>query len=104
MTTEVRTAVQPETKVDLTDFFAEIGMADAEELNIKSEAVRIVARGIDERGLKQKDFAALIGWRQPTVSSFVRGQLDLFGWNRVNEALAPFGKRVKLTPQIVDAS
>lgn len=90
------------SKVDLTAFFKMAGMPDAADLAIKADAVRLVARGIQDRGLTQAEFGKLIGWTQPAVSSFVRGQLDLFGWPRVNEALKPFNKQVVLRPEIMD--
>lgn len=90
------------SKVDLTAFFKMAGMPDATDLAIKADAVRLVARGIQDRGMTQAEFGQLIGWKQPVVSNFIRGQLDLFGWTRVNEALAPFGKQVVLRPEITD--
>ena len=89
---------------DAKGFFEDMGLTDADDLNLKVQAAMVVAKGIAERGLTQAEFGKTIGWKQPTVSALVRGELDLFSWKRLNEALAPFGKAIKTRHELVDAA
>ncbi|MEI8394103.1 MAG: XRE family transcriptional regulator [Rhodospirillaceae bacterium] len=79
---------------DVQAFFEDVGLPDAGELAVKTEAVLVISKGIHDRGLSQAEFGRLIGWKQPVVSALVRGELDRFSWNRINTALKPFGKQV----------
>jgi len=55
--------------------FADLGLADADELKAKAELVIQIIEIIEERGLKQAEF---MGIDQPKVSQLVRGKLA--GW------------------------
>ena len=87
---------------DVQSFYEDVGLADAQELAVKTQAVLIVSKGIHERGLSQAEFGRLIGWKQPVVSALVRGELDRFSWNRINTALKPFGKHVRTQYVLTD--
>ncbi len=90
------------SKADVQGFFEEVGLADAEELAVKTQAVLVVSKGLHDQGLSQAEFGRRIGWKQPVVSSLVRGELDLFSWNRINQALKPFGKQVRIHYELAD--
>ena len=88
--------------IDVRGFFEDVGMADAEELAVKTAAVLVVSKGLHDRGFSQAEFGRMIGWKQPVVSALVRGELDRFSWNRINTALKPFGKQVQIHYTLID--
>lgn len=84
-----------------SEFFREVGMADADDVAVKLQAVVLVAEGVLDRGQTQAEFGREIGWRQPAVSALLRGEVDLFGWNRINAALKPFGHKIVTRHEMV---
>ena len=73
---------------------------EAAEEGIKAEAVQWLAQQIKASGLTQVEFGARIGWPQSTVSALLRGNLEDYSLARVNKALAVFGARIVLHPEL----
>ncbi|HEX6371981.1 MAG TPA: helix-turn-helix transcriptional regulator [Longimicrobium sp.] len=63
--------------------FADLDLADADELLAKSELVHQITGLIRRRRLTQKDAAAVLGTTQPIVSDLVRRRLDRFSLERL---------------------
>lgn len=77
--------------------FHALGLADADDLVVKSELVACIERIIRERGLTQVEAAALLGMDQPKVSAMLRGKLNRFSIERLIRALRDLGQDVRLS-------
>lgn len=53
--------------------FADLGLANADELLIKAELVRQISNLIDDRKLTQTEAAKILGIDQPKVSALLNG-------------------------------
>ena len=76
--------------------FADLGLADSEERIAKAELALAVARAIKERGLTQREAAALMGIDQPKVSHVLRGRLAAFSTERLMGFLTGLGRDVEI--------
>ena len=69
-----------------TNVYADLGYADAAEMQRKSQLAGEIARAIKARRLTQDGAAALLGIDQPKISRITRGQFrgvseaKLLGW------------------------
>jgi predicted XRE-type DNA-binding protein len=59
---------------------------------------------IATHGLKQRAAATTLGVRQPRVSDFLRGGIDLFKTDAFIDILARFGATVRLTVKVLRAA
>jgi predicted XRE-type DNA-binding protein len=76
--------------------FADLDLADAEELQAKSGLVHRIASVIEKRGLTQTQTAALLGIDQPKVSNLLRGRLDGFSTERLFRFLNALGQDIEI--------
>jgi predicted XRE-type DNA-binding protein len=76
--------------------FRDLGLSDAEELELKSELALLIARRIRKLGLTQQKAASLIGLDQPKVSALIRGHLEKFSKERLCELLRRLGCDVEI--------
>ncbi len=76
--------------------FADLGLANADELLAKAELVRQIGREIDARGLTQKQAADAMGTTQPKVSDLLRGQSGGFSMDRLIRFLKAFDRDVEI--------
>ena len=65
------------------NIFADLDLADAEELHAKSGLVFRIAEILEKRKLTQAQAAAILGIDQPKVSNLLRGQLEGFSTDRL---------------------
>lgn len=67
--------------------FADLGLADAQELPLKAELTRQIGKRIKSLRLTQVQAAQRLGLRQPDVSKLVRGRHTGFSADRLIELL-----------------
>ena len=71
--------------------FRDLGLPDADELEIKANLAIKISQIIRRRGLNQVKAAAVLGIDQPKVSAIVRGHLEKFSIERLCELLTRLG-------------
>lgn len=76
--------------------FADLGLADADDLMFKADLAARLADALRASGLKQQPAAALLGWTQPEVSAFTKGRISGFSVERIMRALKKLGKSVEV--------
>ena len=76
--------------------FADLGLADSEELLIKAELVRQISELITIRKLLQTEAADLLGIDQPKISALLRGKLSGFSTERLFRFLNALGSDVEI--------
>lgn len=67
--------------------FADLGLEDADELFARSQIGFHVFKLIEDKGLKQKDAAKLLGIAQPDVSHLMNGRFDRFTTDKLLDFL-----------------
>lgn len=79
--------------------FADIGFGpeEAENLLVRADLMIEITRMIEERGLKQKQAAALFGVSQPRISDLKRGKIDEFSIDSLVNMLGHAGIRVDVS-------
>jgi predicted XRE-type DNA-binding protein len=86
-------------EVSSGNVFRDLGLPDADELDIKANLAIKIAQIIARRGLSQVKAAALLGVDQPKVSAIVRGRLKKFSIERLCELLTRLGCDVNIRVQ-----
>ena len=76
--------------------FADIGLANADELLLKAEIVSEITRLMKLKGLTQAKAAALTGTAQPGLSNLLRGRFRGFSIERLMLMLTAFGRDVEV--------
>ena len=76
--------------------YADLGYADAAEMQRKSQLAAEIARAIKARRLTQEAAAALLGIDQSKVSRIVRGQFRGVSEAKLLECVAKLGRDVKI--------
>jgi predicted XRE-type DNA-binding protein len=90
MSEEIR--VQPSSG----NVFADLGLANADELLLKAELVRQISNLIDVKTLTQTEAAKLLGIDQPKVSALLNGKLSGFSTERLFRFLNALGSDVEI--------
>ena len=76
--------------------FADLGLADAEELESKSQLVSRIGEIIRGRHLTQVEAAEVLGATQPIVSKLLNGQLHGFSLERLVRFLNALDRDVEI--------
>jgi predicted XRE-type DNA-binding protein len=76
--------------------FADLGLPNPEERLAKAQLAHAIQKAIDERGLTQREAAALMGVDQPKVSHILRGRLADFSTERLMKFLTGLGCDVEI--------
>ena len=76
--------------------FADLGLPDAEERLAKAALAVAISRVIEERGLTQRQAAAVMGIDQPKVSHLLRGRLRDFSTDRLMGFLTSLGRDLEI--------
>ena len=76
--------------------FADLGLADSEELLIKAELVRQISELITMRKLLQTEAADLLGIDQPLVCDLLQGKLSGFSTERLFRFLNALSSDVEI--------
>jgi predicted XRE-type DNA-binding protein len=77
--------------------FADIGLKDADELFARAQIGLEVLKILQERDLKQREIAGLLGIKQSEVSYLMRGQFQRFSEGK----LVSFLKKLKCDVMLV---
>jgi predicted XRE-type DNA-binding protein len=88
----------------LFDMYTQMGFEDAPALAVKAEAVMFIRSKMDKHKMTQKELASRIGWSAPRLSNLLRGKLDLFSQEKINEALKAFGYEIRNHPRLEKAT
>jgi predicted XRE-type DNA-binding protein len=83
--------------------FADLGLADAEKLKIKSGLVIEITRAIRNLGLTQDEAARRMGITQPKVSALLRGDFSNLSERKLMECLSRLGYDIEITVKPVSA-
>ena len=79
------------------NIFADMGLADADDLLAKANLALHIRRTIEVRKLTQAQAAILLGIDQPKVSSIINGRLDGFSTDRLMRFLNDLGCDVQIS-------
>ena len=79
-----------------TNVYADLGYADAAEMQRKSQLAAEIARAIKARHLTQEGAAALLGIDQSKVSRITRGQFRGVSEAKLLELVAKLGRDVRI--------
>src|SRR5260370_9521258 len=78
-------------EVSSGNVFRDLGLPDAEELDIKANLAIQIVHLIRRRGLTQSHAASMLGVDQPRVSALIRGHLEKFSMERLCHYLRALG-------------
>jgi predicted XRE-type DNA-binding protein len=86
--------------------FADLGLANSDELLIKAELVRQISNLIDARRLTQAEAAKILGIDQPKVSALLNGKLSGFSTDRLFRFLNALGSdvEIRVIPKLIPES
>lgn len=76
--------------------FADLGLEDADGLQIKAQLIHEIRQSIEQKGLTQLEAAALIGMDQPTLSKMLRGKFLRCSVDRLFSILNRLGRSVEV--------
>jgi len=76
--------------------FADMGLANPNELLVKAELVRQISNLIDAKSLTQTEAANILGIDQPKVSALLNGKLSGFSTDRLFKFLNALGSDVEI--------
>jgi predicted XRE-type DNA-binding protein len=76
--------------------FADLGLADAEKLKIKSGLVIEIVKAVKRLGLTQAEAATQMGLTQPKVSALLRGDFSNFSERKLMECLNRIGYDIEI--------
>lgn len=76
--------------------YADLGLADAEKLKIKTGLVIEIRRALKDRGLNQQEAAALMGITQPKVSNMMRGDFTNLSERKLMDCLTRLGYDIEI--------
>jgi len=79
------------------NIFADLGLPNAEEHQLKAALVVQLKRLIAERELSQVAAAKLVEMKQPDLSKLLRGQLKLVSVEKLLRMLTAFDQDVEIT-------
>jgi predicted XRE-type DNA-binding protein len=78
------------------NIYADLGLADSEDMLIKAQLVTKMAEIIKKRGLTQEQAAEILGLTQPKVSRLLKGQFRGISERRLLECLTRLGRDVEI--------
>jgi predicted XRE-type DNA-binding protein len=84
------------TKTEPKSAFHELGVPDADELQVKADLLRFVSGEISKRGLTQKDAGDLLDLDQPNVSALVNEKLSRFSVQKLMALVGRLGFAVSI--------
>lgn len=76
--------------------FADLGLADAEKLKIKTGLVIEIRKAIRERNLTQQEAAKRMGITQPKVSDMMRGDFSNLSERKLMDCLTRLGYDIEI--------
>jgi len=85
-----------EVEISSGNVFADLGLPDAEKLQIKSGLTAEITKAIRERGLTQADAAKRMGLTQPKVSALLSGEFSNFSERKLMDCLNRLGYDIEI--------
>jgi len=79
------------------NIFADLGLPDADELQLKSQIVIMLSELIKARKLTQTEAAKRVGIGQPDLSNLLRGRFRGYSVERLMRMLTAFDQDVEIT-------
>jgi len=79
-----------------TNVYADLGMADAEEMLVKAQLATKIGDIIRRRKLTQVQAAQLLGITQPKLSGLLRGQFRGVSETKMLECLTKLGRDIEI--------
>ena len=76
--------------------FADLGLADAEKLKIKTGLVIEIRKAMKSRGLTQQEAAKRMGISQPKVSHMMRGDFTNLSERKLMDCLTRLGYDIEI--------
>jgi predicted XRE-type DNA-binding protein len=76
--------------------FADLGLADAEKLKIKTGLVIEIRKAMKARSLTQQEAAKLMGITQPKVSGMMRGDFTNLSERKLMDCLTRLGYDIEI--------
>ncbi|MFM7567232.1 MAG: helix-turn-helix domain-containing protein [Betaproteobacteria bacterium] len=92
-----RTIEGIEIEISSGNVFADLGLADAEKLKIKSGLVIEITRAVRRLGLTQEEAGRRMGIAQPRVSGMMRGDFANLSERKLMECLNRLGYDIEIT-------
>ena len=81
---------------DTDSAFHALGLADADDLQLRADLMQSVGRIIADRRLTQTQAGKLMDMDQPRVSALLNGKIALFSTDRLLRALSDLGQDVEV--------
>jgi predicted XRE-type DNA-binding protein len=101
---EVAEVGDMEFEVSSGNVFADLGLANADKLKIKSGLVVEITRAIRRLGLTQEQAAVRTGISQPKVSAILKGNLANLSERKLMECLNRLGYDIEITVKPANAA
>jgi predicted XRE-type DNA-binding protein len=86
----------PTLEVGSRNVYADLGLADAEEMLVKAQLVSKISEIIAERGYSQTEAAQHLGLPQPKLSKLMRGQFRGISERKLMDCLTRLGKDIEI--------
>jgi len=88
----------PEEEVEegSSNVYADMGMANADEMLMKARLAMKIGEMIQSRGWTQQEAARVLGMTQPKLSKMLRGQFRGISEARMLECLVRLGRHVQI--------
>ena len=86
------------------NLFADLGRANPQEDQLKSDLAHRLSLSIRERGLTQQQAADVLGIDQPKVSALMRGRISGVSVERLLQHLTAFDNSVEIFVHTKDAT
>lgn len=80
--------------------FADLGLANPDEMLVKAELARKIGEIITKRHMTQTEAAELLGIDQPKISALMRGKLSGFSTVRLFRFLNALGRDVEIVVKV----
>ncbi|MEH1872017.1 helix-turn-helix domain-containing protein [Nostoc sp.] len=87
-------------KASSGNVFADLGLANPDELLVKAELARQISEIIAKQDINQAEAAQLLGVDQPKISALVRGKLSGFSTERLFRFLNALGCDVEIVVKL----
>ena len=87
-----------------TNVYADLGMADAEEMLVKAQLATKIGEIVKQRKLTQAQAAELLGIPQPKLSNLLRGQFRGISETKMIDCLTRLGRNVEIVVKAASRS
>ncbi len=88
--------MQNEIEAGSGNVYADLGYANAEEMQLKAQLAMVIHNILQERGLTQQQAARILGMTQPKLSNLLRGQFRGISEAKMLDCLTRLGRDVDI--------